>query len=82
MSRGLPKLRERWFAGRGFAQVMPREVPATVRAEDGLRDGIEPLGWAAPAFDVLQLEDYEWVTAGDTALTTSAKLAPTAASAC
>jgi len=23
-----------------------------------------PLGWAAPAFDVLQLEDYEWVTAG------------------
>ena len=25
-----------------------------------------PLGWAAPAFDVLQLEDYDWVTAGDT----------------
>lgn len=24
-----------------------------------------PVGWAAPAFDVLQLEDYEWVTAGD-----------------
>ena len=24
-----------------------------------------PLGWAAPAFDVLQLEDYDWVTAGD-----------------
>jgi uncharacterized protein (TIGR02217 family) len=23
-----------------------------------------PLAWAAPAFDVLQLEDYEWVTAG------------------
>lgn len=23
-----------------------------------------PTGWAAPAFDVLQLEDYEWVTAG------------------
>lgn len=23
-----------------------------------------PLGWSAPAFDVLQLEDYEWVTAG------------------
>jgi uncharacterized protein (TIGR02217 family) len=23
-----------------------------------------PLGWAAPAFDVLQLEDYDWVTAG------------------
>lgn len=26
-----------------------------------------PVGWAAPAFDVLQLEDYDWVTAGDTA---------------
>ena len=23
-----------------------------------------PAGWAAPAFDVLQVEDYEWVTAG------------------
>lgn len=23
-----------------------------------------PLGWSAPAFDVLQLEDYEWVTDG------------------
>ncbi|MEH3102169.1 DUF2460 domain-containing protein [Sphingomonas adhaesiva] len=26
-----------------------------------------PTGWATPAFDVLQLEDYDWVTAGDTA---------------
>ena len=25
-----------------------------------------PSGWAAPAFDVLQLEDYEWVTTGRT----------------
>jgi uncharacterized protein (TIGR02217 family) len=24
-----------------------------------------PLAWAAPAFDVLQLEDYDWVTSGD-----------------
>ena len=24
-----------------------------------------PLSWAAPAFDVLQLEDYDWVTRGD-----------------
>ncbi|HEX8216372.1 MAG TPA: DUF2460 domain-containing protein, partial [Allosphingosinicella sp.] len=23
-----------------------------------------PIGWAAPAFDVLQLEDYDWVTQG------------------
>ncbi|AIT07589.1 hypothetical protein MC45_15810 [Sphingomonas taxi] len=28
-----------------------------------------PLGWASPAFDVLQLEDYDWVTAGDAAST-------------
>lgn len=27
-----------------------------------------PSGWAEPAFDVLQLEDYEWVTGGRTAL--------------
>ena len=26
-----------------------------------------PVGWAWPAFDVLQLEDYDWVTAGDVA---------------
>ncbi len=24
-----------------------------------------PLGWAAPAFNVLQLEDYDWVTTGN-----------------
>jgi uncharacterized protein (TIGR02217 family) len=24
-----------------------------------------PLGWANPAFDVLQLEDYDWVTSGN-----------------
>jgi uncharacterized protein (TIGR02217 family) len=28
-----------------------------------------PVGWAYPAFDVLQLEDYDWVTAGDTVST-------------
>jgi uncharacterized protein (TIGR02217 family) len=27
-----------------------------------------PLGWAAPAFDRLQLEDYDWLTAGQDAL--------------
>jgi uncharacterized protein (TIGR02217 family) len=31
-----------------------------------------PLGWAAPAFDVLQLEDYDWVTAGDVAASAQA----------
>jgi uncharacterized protein (TIGR02217 family) len=24
-----------------------------------------PLGWASPAFDILQLEDYDWVTSGN-----------------
>jgi uncharacterized protein (TIGR02217 family) len=28
-----------------------------------------PVGWAAPAFDVLQLEDYGWVTAGNAGAT-------------
>lgn len=28
-----------------------------------------PVGWASPAFDRLQLEDYDWVTAGDTVST-------------
>ncbi|CAM8660598.1 DUF2460 domain-containing protein [Sphingobium sp.] len=28
-----------------------------------------PLGWATPAFDVLQLEDYDWVTEGRPGLT-------------
>ena len=27
-----------------------------------------PLGWATPAFDVFQVEDYDWVTSGATAL--------------
>lgn len=27
-----------------------------------------PVGWGRPAFDVLQLEDYEWVTGGRTSL--------------
>jgi uncharacterized protein (TIGR02217 family) len=26
-----------------------------------------PIGWTAPAFDVLQLEDYDWAAAGDEA---------------
>lgn len=30
-----------------------------------LRRANLPLGWASPAFDVLQLEDYDWVTTGN-----------------
>lgn len=32
-----------------------------------------PTGWAAPAFDVLQLEDYDWVTGGRGAETARAR---------
>ena len=39
------------------------------RAAPELRRANMPVGWASPAFDVLQLEDYDWVTAGDTAAT-------------
>jgi uncharacterized protein (TIGR02217 family) len=28
-----------------------------------------PIGWASPAFDVLQLEDYDWAAAGNVAAT-------------
>ncbi|WP_375390793.1 DUF2460 domain-containing protein [uncultured Sphingomonas sp.] len=37
-----------------------------------------PLGWAWPAFDVLQLEDYAWCAAGDGAATRAAVAAATA----
>nr|WP_209023257.1 DUF2460 domain-containing protein [Sphingomonas jejuensis] len=37
-----------------------------------------PVGWAWPAFDVLQLEDYDWVTAGDTGATARGVAAATA----
>lgn len=34
------------------------------RAPDALRANV-PLGWSAPAFDILQLEDYDWVITGN-----------------
>ncbi len=40
-----------------------------------LRRANVPLGWAAPAFDVLQLEDYDWVTGGRGAATEGARAA-------
>ena len=42
--------------------VLDRAAPEAKRAN-------MPVGWAAPAFDVLQLEDYDWVTEGDTVST-------------
>ena len=46
-------------------QVLGRDAPELKRAN-------MPAGWAAPAFDVLQLEDYDFVTAGDTAASVAA----------
>lgn len=40
-----------------------------------LRRANVPMGWAAPAFDVLQLEDYDWVTGGRGAETDAARAA-------
>ncbi|WP_419826072.1 DUF2460 domain-containing protein [Sphingomonas sp.] len=37
-----------------------------------------PTGWARPAFDRLQLEDYDWVTAGDAASSARGAAAATA----
>jgi uncharacterized protein (TIGR02217 family) len=46
--------------------VLDAAAPAVRRAN-------VPLGWAAPGFDVLQLEDYDWVTGGRGAETASAR---------
>lgn len=43
-----------------------------------LRRANAPTGWASPAFDVLQIEDYDWVTGGQTARTNAARAAITA----
>ena len=45
--------------------VLARDAPELKRAN-------VPLGWAHPAFDVLQLEDYDYVTEGDVAGTARA----------
>ena len=50
--------------------VLDPAAPAVRRAN-------VPLGWAAPAFDVLQLEDYDWVTGGRGAETAKARVAMT-----
>lgn len=42
-------------------QVLDPAAPDVVRAN-------MPTGWARPAFDILQVEDYDWVTGGHTAL--------------
>lgn len=43
-------------------------LPAVLEPSEARRANA-PAAWAAPAFDVLQLEDYEWVTGGQTGKT-------------
>jgi uncharacterized protein (TIGR02217 family) len=51
--------------------VLDSQAPEAKRAN-------MPLGWAKPAFDVLQLEDYDWVTGGHGALSAAGAAAATA----
>lgn len=51
--------------------VLDRAAPDAQRAN-------VPIGWSVPAFDVLQLEDYDWTVAGDHAGTASGVAATTA----
>ena len=51
--------------------VLDDTAPEVVRAN-------VPSGWASPAFDVLQLEDYDWVTTGNRGASARAAAAITA----
>ncbi|HEX7820327.1 MAG TPA: DUF2460 domain-containing protein [Sphingobium sp.] len=42
-----------------------------------IRRANAPVGWAAPAFDTLQVEDYDWVTDGRVALSRAGRTAIT-----
>ena len=52
-------------------------LPTVLDGADVLRANM-PLGWASPAFDVLQLEDYDWVTAGNAGASARGAAAATA----
>jgi uncharacterized protein (TIGR02217 family) len=39
-------------------------LPTVLDPPEAARANV-PVGWASPAFDVLQVEDYDWVTAGN-----------------
>lgn len=54
-------------AGAAGAQTLLLVYLPTVldpAAPEALRANV-PTGWASPAFDILQLEDYDWVTSGN-----------------
>jgi uncharacterized protein (TIGR02217 family) len=51
------------------AEILLLAYLPTVLGAPELQRANLPLGWAAPAFDRLQLEDYDWVTAGNAGMT-------------
>jgi len=62
-------------AGAGGAETLLLAFLPTVLdpvTPEALRANL-PVGWASPAFDVLQLEDYDWVTTGKDALRSQAR---------
>jgi uncharacterized protein (TIGR02217 family) len=62
-------------AGAGGAETLLLAFLPTVLdpvTPEALRANL-PVGWASPAFDTLQLEDYDWVTAGKDALRAQAR---------
>ncbi|HEX8578534.1 MAG TPA: DUF2460 domain-containing protein, partial [Allosphingosinicella sp.] len=52
-------------------------LPTVLDGADTVRANL-PVGWASPAFDVLQLEDYDWVTAGNAGASARGAAAATA----
>jgi uncharacterized protein (TIGR02217 family) len=48
----------------GMESLLLAYLPSVLDGAEVKRANL-PLGWAAPAFDRLQLEDYDWVTAGN-----------------
>ena len=60
----------------GFTSHLLVYLPTVLdAAAPEVRRANVPAGWAAPAFDVLQLEDYDWVTGGRAAETAAARAA-------
>lgn len=51
-------------------------LPTLFDGPEAIRANL-PLAWAAPAFDRLQIEDYDWVTAGNRAAAARARAATT-----
>ena len=71
-------LRDAVRAVAGEAEVLLLVYLPTVLDGGEARRANLPTGWAAPAYDVLQLEDYDWVVAGNDGATAAGIAAATA----